>query len=36
LDGRSTRHAGDPKLRHLTGAPDTIPPWGWTFLKRFQ
>ena len=29
-------HAGDPRLRRLTGAPDRIPPWGWTFLKRFQ
>ena len=29
-------HAGDPALRSQTGAPETIPPWGWTFLKRFQ
>lgn len=28
-------HAGDPALRAKTGAPDTIPAWGWTFLKRF-
>ena len=36
--GRATfkGHAGDPELRHLTGAPDTIPPWGWTFLGRFR
>jgi GH24 family phage-related lysozyme (muramidase) len=27
--------AGDPALRAQTGAPATIPPWGWTFLKRF-
>lgn len=26
----------DPALRDQTGAPATIPPWGWTFLKRFQ
>ncbi len=29
-------HAGDPSLRNKTGAPETIPPWGWVFLKRFQ
>lgn len=29
-------HAGDPKLRHLTGAPAQIPPWGFVFLKRFE
>jgi lysozyme len=29
-------HAGDPALRHQTGAPDAIPAWGWTFLERFQ
>jgi lysozyme len=29
-------HAGDPALRERTGAPAQIPPWGWTFLKRFQ
>jgi lysozyme len=29
-------HAGDPALRAQTEAPETIPPWGWTFLKRFQ
>jgi GH24 family phage-related lysozyme (muramidase) len=29
-------HPGDPSLRHLTGAPATIPPWGWTFLQRFH
>ena len=29
-------HAGDVSLRHLTGAPDTIPQWGWALLKRFQ
>jgi hypothetical protein len=29
-------HAGDPALRKKTGAPDTIPAWGWTFLQRFQ
>ncbi|HEX4525877.1 MAG TPA: lysozyme [Gaiellaceae bacterium] len=36
--GRGTfkGHAADPKLRDKTGAPATIPPWGWTFLKRFQ
>lgn len=28
-------HAGDPALRDSTGAPGTIPPWAWTFLKRF-
>jgi hypothetical protein len=35
--GRATYagHAGDPALRESTGAPETIPPWGWTFLKRF-
>lgn len=29
-------HAGNPAERNSTGAPATIPPWGWTFLKRFQ
>lgn len=29
-------HAGDPALRHRTGAPDRVPLWAWTFLKRFQ
>lgn len=31
-----TGHAADPALRAKTGAPDTIPPWRWTFLHRFQ
>lgn len=29
-------HAGDPALRHRTGAPDRVPLWAWTFLKRFE
>jgi lysozyme len=28
-------HAGDPDLRHRTGAPERVPLWAWTFLKRF-
>jgi len=36
--GRATfkGRANDPALRHLTGAPATIPPWAWTLLKRYQ
>jgi len=29
-------HAGDPALRHKTGAPEPIPAWAWTFLQRFH
>ena len=29
-------HAGDPKLREKTGAPETVPAWAWTFLQRHQ
>jgi lysozyme len=28
-------HPNDPARRAQTGAPETIPPWGWTFLNRF-
>lgn len=34
--GQFKEHAGDPAMRAQTGAPEKIPPWGWTFLKRFQ
>ena len=36
--GRGTfkGHANDPALRDITGAPATVPPWSWTFLRRFQ
>lgn len=29
-------HAADPALRKKTGAPDTIPAWGWALLHRYQ
>lgn len=36
--GRATfkGHAGDPALRHRTGAPTQVPLWAWAFLKRFE